>query len=155
MGIYDSALGFDFQFGESKKIIQIILLVIAILAIGAIGFFLLSGFKPSALGFSFEKNPIKTDETTKVIVTVTNISAQDALDVPVSLRAKESSELQIAYLSQNFNGTIPNLSKGTAREVTFTANPVGKILPGTYVLVARTTINGKDFEKEAVLTVEQ
>ena len=154
MGIYDQASGFNFSLGDSKKWIIIILAVIVILAVASTGFFAMQGFRPSALGIKFEKNPIKTDESTKVTVKVTNIGTTDALNVPVNLRAKESSELQIYPFNESFSGKIPNLSAGTSREVTFTLNPVRSILPGTYILVATSTINGEYYEKEAVLTVQ-
>src|SRR3989344_4199279 len=153
MGLYDQNVGFNLAFGDSKKILYIILAVLIVLAIGAIAFFAMQEIKPSALNFRFEKNPIKTGETTKVIVTVTNIGEFDAVNVPVSLGAKESTELQV--FPENFSGKIANLSAETSREVTFVINPVRNILPGTYVLVARTTINGEEYEKETVLTVQK
>ena len=142
MGIYDQGFDFKIAFGDSKKMWQILAAVFAVLIVAAIGFFLLQAAKPSALDFMFEKNPIKSGETTKVTVKVTNITQSDASNVSLSLRANESSEFSIQPFSAGFNGKIPLLSKGTSREITFIVNPIGNELPGTYVLVARTTVNG-------------
>ncbi len=155
MGIYDQGFDFKMAFGDSKKMWQIIAAVVVVLIIGAAGFFLMQAAKPSALEFKFAKNPIKPDETTAVIVKVTNITEADAVDVTLNLRAKEYSEFTVYSSGLGFDGKIPLLSKGTFREITFDVNPVNSIPPGTYVLVANTKINGQDFEKEAVLTVQK
>ena len=154
MSIYDQAIGFKFGFGNSKAMQLTLIAVVIILAAGAIGFFALQGVKPSALDLRFEKNPIGVGETVNVVVKVTNITKADAVNVQLSIRAKESSEFDIYPYNETFNGSILNLSKDTSREVTFVINPVGNILPGTYVLVAKTTVNGEEYEREAVLTVQ-
>ena len=155
MGIYDQGVGFKFAFGESKRMLYILAIVLAILVVGAVAFFAMQNYEPSALEFRFEKNPIKAGETTKITVTVSNITGADATNVPLSLRAKESGEFDIYPFNETFTGRIANLSEGTSREVAFVVNPVGNILPGTYVLVARATVNGEEYEKESVLTVQQ
>lgn len=154
MGLYDS--GFDFRFGEAKKIaFSLGIGVLAVILVVLVLFFAGQFLRTEPLQFRFEKNPIKTGEQTKVFITVTNISGGDLENVPLSLSAKEKAEYDIYALNEKFDGKISQLSKGTSREVTFIINPIGKILRGTYTLVARTNLNGVDHVKEATLTVQE
>ncbi len=155
MGVYDSGLDFSIGEGMGKNAIYIAAAIVGLLLVGAVAYFASESLKPSALAFRFEKNPIKVGEQTKLFVNVTNISKDDAANVPLSLHAKEKTEFDVYALNEKFAGSIPNLSQGTSREVTFILNPVGKILPGTYVFVAKTTINGIGHSKETTLTVQE
>ncbi len=112
-------------------------------------------FRQNPLKLEFAKGTIKPGETTTLVATVTNIEKQDAAVVIVSLEAKEKGEFQVFPRSEGFNGTISLISAGSSREVTFVINPVQKVLPGTYTFVAKTTLNGKEYSKEAVLAVRQ
>jgi len=158
MGIYDSGIDFDISPGSKKIAVYALIAIAAIAIIAVLAMAAAEYAKPQALSFRFEKNPIKQDQMTTLYVTVTNISGFDLANVPIDVRAKEGAELQISASSEKFNGTavsLPQLSGGTSREVAFTINPVGKILPGTYVIVAKTTINSEPFEEEAILKVEE
>lgn len=105
------------------------------------------------ISYNFEKNPIKQEETTQVIISIRNNSEQDAENVPLSLKAKEQSEFDIYPMNEKFDGHIRVLSAGTSREITFLINPIQKVLPGTYTLVAETTINNQQYSKEFPLTI--
>lgn len=152
MGIYDNTI----QFSDNK--LQIIgLVIVALVIIGAIAYFISSAPSPDAqnpLELKFEKNPMKPAETNKATVKITNSSGSDLQNVPIVLFAKEQSEFDIFALNSKFDGKIPVLSNGTTRDIIFVINPVGNVLPGTYVMVAKTTISGKEYEKEALLKVD-
>lgn len=155
MGIYDNHL----DFGGNK--LQIAGLAIGAIIIVAIILYALSSTpiqtQVNPLGITFQKNPIKSGETSQVTVKITNSSGKDLPDVAVALFAKETSEFDIYSLNSKFEGsrvTIPILSNGTSREITFVLNPIGTILPGTYVIVAGTNLDGNEYKKEAVLTVQ-
>ena len=154
MGIYDSGISLDIGPERRRLVVYAALTLVALLSIAAVAMLGAQAISPQPMEFRFEKNPVKGGETAKVFITVRNVSEKDALNVPLSLAAKEETEFNVFAQSGKFGGTIPEISKGTGREVAFVVNPVGKVLPGTYTLVAKTTINGKEYEKEAVLTVE-
>ena len=155
MGIYDNGLNLNLGEGAGKLAIYAVIAIVVAVIIGAIVLSAGEALKPSALQFRFDKNPIKVGEMTKLYVDVTNVSETDVSDVPLTLEPKEKTEFDVYPLNDKFHGTITDLSKGTSREVSFIINPLGKILPGTYSFVARTTINGMDYEKETVLTVQE
>jgi len=155
MGIYDSGFGpkFDLLFNRKKFLPIIGGLIVLIILIGIIYFGVIS-IDSSPIGFNFEKNPIKTGESTNIIVSITNNSDVDATNVSLALRIKETSEFDIIALNEKFKGSISLLSSNSSREVIYLINPIGNVLPGSYTLVAETVINGAKFEKEAKLNVE-
>src|SRR3989344_3084217 len=152
MGIYDSTLDFAFPTGAGKSLPMIAAAVIGALLLIALLYFGFQAVKPGALDLRFDKNPIMPTETTKLIVKVTNITEQDAANVTLSVGAKEANEFEIYPLNNNvpvaMPVVIPSLSAQTSREVTFSINPIGSKLPGTYVMVARVSINGVEHQKE-------
>lgn len=156
MGIYDPHINLDLSSGAGKATIAVIAIAIIVLIL-AIFFMLFQPSQPGSdsISIKFDKNPLKSSDTGKVTVTVSNNSDYDAQDVPVSVIAKEKSEFDIFPANSKFTGIIPELSKGTSREVTFLVNPVGKVLPGTYVFIASATINGRAAIKETILTVQE
>lgn len=154
MGIYDSNIDIDFGPDARKKMLLAGAAVLAVLVIAAVGLWANENLRPQGLALKFEKNPLKSGEQTRVVVTVTNIEKADAVNVKVGLEPKEKAEFDVFPFSEGFSGTIGLISAGASREITYVANPVGKVLPGTYTFVAKTTINGKSYEKEAVLTVQ-
>jgi len=155
MGIYDSGFVPKFGFNFDKgKIIPIVGAAVVIIILILVAFWVVSNYDSGPLSFRFEKNPVKPAEQTKVFVTVTNQGDLDAENVLLSLKAKEISDYDIYPLNENFEGEINYLSSRSSREVTFLINPIGEVLPGTYTLVAETTINGQLYEKEIKLFVE-
>src|SRR3989338_8002708 len=124
MGIYDSGISLDFGPEKRKALAYAAMAIAGILIIAGIGVFGGQLLSPSQIEFRFEKNPVKSSETAKVFVTVTNISDKDAKDVQLSVSAKEETELGVFPSSDKFNGTIPDLSRGTSREVAFVVNPI-------------------------------
>ncbi|MEM4363869.1 MAG: hypothetical protein QXS90_01170, partial [Candidatus Diapherotrites archaeon] len=74
--------------------------------------------------------------------------------VPLRIFAKEKTEFDIFPLNSQFEGKINYLSKGTSREIVFVINPISKILPGSYVIVAETIIDDTKFNKEAIINVQ-
>ncbi|HLC79135.1 MAG TPA: hypothetical protein VJG83_01775 [archaeon] len=155
MGIYDGSIDLGFNPSRNKIVLYLLVAIAAIAIIGAIVFLISDATKPSPLQFRFEKNPIKPAEMTKLYVNVTNISQVDLSNVPLVVESKENTEFDIYALNEGFDGTITNLSKGTSREIAYVINPVGTILPGTYVIVAKTKMNQIDYEKETILTVQE
>ncbi len=155
MGIYDSTIDLGLGPDIGKKLLLAGAVILLILAIAGAVFLASDALKPGALQIRFEKNPAKQGETSKIIVTVTNIGKADAQAVAVSLSAKEKSDFDVYALSTDFTGKIGLISAGTGREITFMANPVKSVLPGTYTFVAKAVINGEEYEKEAVLTVKE
>ena len=151
MGIYDNSVNFG-----DDRIKYAAIGIVALIIIGALIYGGLGSIQPSEqnpLELKFEKNPAKSTELNKAIVTISNIFENDLTNVPVKISAKERSEFDIYPLNSKFDGTIPILSKGTSREITYVINPAGNVLPGTYVIVAETQIEGKNYRKEAVLTI--
>ncbi len=155
MGIYDSTIDLEFGPAIQKKIILAGAAILLILVIAAFGFWVSDFMKPNALKAEFSKNTIKPGETTKLVVTVTNIEKVDASNVPVSAMAKEKTDFQVFPESQKFGGKVELISAGASREITFIVNPVQRVLPGTYTFVAKTSINGEDYSKDTVLTVKE
>ena len=154
MSIYGSNFGLGF--GVSKqKVTPIAGVIVLILILTSIVFLAFESFEDNPLNFTFERNPIKAGNQVKIFINLTNNSEQDAHDVPLSLSAKENTDFDIYSLNEKFKGIIPTISKGTSREITFLINPIGEVLPGSYTLVAKTNLNGIDFEKEAILLVEK
>ncbi|MCR4368631.1 MAG: hypothetical protein NUV67_01865 [archaeon] len=152
MGIYEGTMGFKFSLGGAKML-PIIGGIIAIIALLLITNWAIGNYEPAALKIEFEKNPISVGEQTMVFVTVSNATKIDAQNVPLTLEVKEQTEFDIFPLNEKFNGVIGILSSETSRQVTFVINPVQQVLPGTYTLVAQTTINGKAYSSEVKLNV--
>jgi len=154
MSIYGSNFGLGFGVSKQKVTPIAGIILLSIILIGLI-FLLFENFEDNPLNFTFERNPIKAGNQVKIFINLTNTSEQDAHDVPLSLKAKENTDFDIYSLNEKFKGIIPTISKGTSREITFLINPIGEVLPGSYTLVAKTNLNGIDFEKEAILLVEK
>ena len=152
MGIYD---GIDFG---GDKLHAVALAAIALLVVGVLVYVVSnSNSQPgNPLEVSFQKNPMKATETNVATVKIVNNTKEDLANVVVTLSAKEKSEVQIFSTNPSFRGngvTIPVLSAGTSREITFMVNPNDSALPGTYSIVAQTEIGGTSFEKEEKLTI--
>ncbi|HZX20417.1 MAG TPA: hypothetical protein VFF13_05370 [archaeon] len=155
MGIYDS--GIDINLPKElngDKVKPILLAVAALIVVFLVGHFILKGFDSNPVSIEFAKNPIKTGETAEVTVVIQNNTETDAQNATVSLQIKETSEFSVFPKNEGFNGTINVLSQNTSRRIGYFANPVGNVLPGTYTIVAKFTINGKIFEKSEKLFVE-
>ncbi len=156
MGIYDGGIpSFDFRLDMDKdKIVAYAGIAIGIILIILVAYWLVLNFDSSPVDISFEKNPIAAGESTRVKVIVTNRFDIDAQNVGITLRAKEQRDFDVVPLNDKFNGTIPLVSAGASREVTYLVNPVGEILPGTYTLVATVVIENEPFVKEAKLIIQ-
>lgn len=153
MGIYDA--GFDFQFGFDKgKWLPKIGIIIALAALIVVAYWVVANFETNPISFQFDKNPIKPGEKTQVTITLVNNSDLDAENVTLTLNAKEQTEFDIYPSNEKFKGSINLISSGTKREVTFSINPVGEVLPGTYTLVAKAVINFQLYEREVKLIVK-
>lgn len=150
MSIYEDKLDFD---EIKKKYLGLILFGLILLIL----LFVLSQTivnTKNPIEIMFEKNPVKANETSKVIVRIANNTDKDLENVPLRVFAKEKTEFDIFPLNSQFQGTISYLSKGTSREIVFVINPISKILPGSYVIVAETIIDDTKFTKEAILNVQ-
>ena len=153
MGIYNPGFDFDIAMG-TKRALPLAGMALAIILLAIVSIWAVTSFENGPLKISLEKNPVTPNDEVRVTVTVANKSDTDAENVPVSLQIKERAEFDIYALNKKFSGTITSLSSGTEREVTFILDPVGGVLPGSYTLVARTKINGFEYEKEHKLIVD-
>ncbi|MEK6958313.1 MAG: CARDB domain-containing protein [archaeon] len=153
MGLYDS--GIYAKFGEEKKKIAMGVLAAVVIAVAIWSILVLApiSFDDHPIKYRFEKNPIRPGEQAKVTITISNNGKMDAQNVKLFLQPKEKTEFDIFPVNEKFRDTIPLISAGTSREVTFLINPVGEVLPGTYTLVATAQMNGKIFTESATLTV--
>jgi hypothetical protein len=131
-----------------KPILWAVLIILLLLA-GYIFFTLFPYALTKTISFSFDKNPINAEEQVLLSVTITNTTGTTANNVDVKVEAVDSKSFSVDKPSQR----IEVLDR--SRKLSFLVNPVGAVKPGEYEFSISTTINGKPFSENAVLTVAE
>lgn len=145
--------GFDFTaiFEKIKKPMFFlgiaILFVIILMALISMA----DAFKQKPLDARFSSDKIKPSGLAALYVAVANNEEIDAKNAAITVEALDKKSLSVTPAKV----TLPTLEKGGKRTLEFAVNPVGEIFPGTYLLKIVFGINGKIYEKEITLTVEE
>lgn len=152
MGVYDkkNSTGFDYFFPtQGTKIMGLGLAIVGALLILLLLAMAVGVFSPRPLSFSFDKNPVKSSEQSILTVSVSNPYPQTARKVIVEVVPEDRRAISVDRPVREIDVLDKN------RELEFIINPVGKILPGDYVLNISVTINGTKFSETATLKVIQ
>lgn len=155
MGIYDKK--FDLGLNVDTGIIKLAIIgIIALVVLLVLGQLAVNFFKPNALQLSFSENPLDLtadhSKNTMLTVRVTNVLQADAANVVVEVKPVVENALIVFCDKTKFD----KIEKGSRRDVSCSIrkNPLVQLTQGTYKILAKTSLNGENYQKEAVLEIK-
>jgi len=123
-------------------LIALLLIIFAVLTLFPYAF-------TKTIVFSFDKNPISSNEQALLHVTITNTTGATARDASVNVRAVDASSFSVGNATQ----AIEVLDR--SRSLAYIINPVGSVSPGEYEFIITADISGRKISESAVLTVSE
>jgi len=159
MGLYDGKIdfhlpqfgfGFDWRKSRAPLLFLAVLLVVLFFA-----FSIWALLSPKALSFTLLPNPLDLakDSTSYLTVTVKNITDATATNVVVFVEAQAPDSIEV-YNSPQTISTIEKDGVRTLEPFAISPNPTANVYSGTYFLLIRTSINGKDFVEQVALELK-
>lgn len=147
MGIYDKKPIKILPSSGGKKI-PVVNIAIGALVLLLVAFAILSAFTVEPVIYSFDKNAISTNEQALLKVGVSNPFPQTAKGVKVKVYAEDPKSISVGEPVR----TIEILD--SYRELSFIVNPVGNVLPGSYLINISVEINGQEYTKSTSITIQ-
>ena len=149
-GIYDDGFSFKMGYAKLKKPVFFLLIAAALVVILLALISLPKLFEQKPLELRLSKNEIKATEQADLFAKVVNTTGKDARNVILEIEAVDNRSIAISPSKM----AIDIIESGGSRNPKFSVNPVGAVMPGSYVIKAKLRINDSVFSQEISLAVK-